>query len=67
MKIYVNFSGAEILMESAEARRVWKQFRSFLMSAELIEGAGVALEQLPESIVANSQILPSNSATCAVE
>lgn len=67
MKIYVNFGGAEVLMESAEERRVWKQFRSLLMSAELVDGAGVACEQFSESIIANSQVFPSDGTSCAVE
>jgi len=28
VKIYINFGGAEISMESVEERRIWKQFRS---------------------------------------
>ena len=67
VKIYVNFGGAEILMESVEERRVWKQFRSLLMSAELVDGAGVACKQFSKSFVANPQVFPSDGAACAVK
>jgi len=67
VKIYVNFGGAEILMESAEERRAWKQLRGFLVSAKLVEGAGVACEQLPKVVAIDPQAIPSTSAVIAVE
>jgi hypothetical protein len=67
VKIFINFGAVELLMESAEERQIWKQFRALLMSAELVEGAGMACQQLSKSIIANSQVFPSENAASAVE
>jgi hypothetical protein len=67
MKIYVSFSGIELKMESKAERLAWSQLRRLLESAELVDGAGVACEQLSKGIVTDSQVFPSKGAALTVE
>jgi hypothetical protein len=59
MKLYINFSGVELKMESTEERLAWSQLRQLFKSADLVEGAGVAMQQSNELVLCDNQVVPS--------
>ena len=59
LRVHFTFSGFDVRSETREEQNTLRSIFELLKGSQLVEGAGIACQQLPKSIVANQQRTPS--------